>query len=75
MRLHPLALLRARHERPPERRAAEQRDERAPSHSMTSSARASNVGDFEAERLGGLRLMTSSNLLDCAPVGPRAWHL
>src|SRR5262249_19011159 len=40
---HALALLRARRERP-RRRAAEQRDELAPLHSITSSARASSVG-------------------------------
>src|SRR5262245_64674071 len=38
------ALLRARRERPRGRRAAEQRDELAPPHSITSSARASSVG-------------------------------
>jgi hypothetical protein len=38
-------LLRARRKRPPcSRRAAEQRNERAPLHSITSSARASSVG-------------------------------
>ena len=37
-------LLRARRERPRGRRAAEQRDERAPFHSITSSAVASSVG-------------------------------
>src|SRR5262249_37534578 len=36
-------LLRARHERPRRRRAAEQRDELPPSHSITSSAPASNI--------------------------------
>ena len=41
---HPLGLLRMRSERPCSRRAAEQRDERAPLHSITSSARASSVG-------------------------------
>src|SRR5262245_42484810 len=35
---HPLALLRPRRERPCRRRAAEQRDELTPSHSITSSA-------------------------------------
>ena len=39
-----LRLLRPRRERPCRRRAAEQRDELAPSHSITSSARASSVG-------------------------------
>jgi hypothetical protein len=38
---HPFRLLCARHQRP-RRRAAESRDERAPVHSMTSSARASS---------------------------------
>ena len=40
-----------------DRRAAEQRDELAPPHSITSSARASSVGGtVEAERLGGLEV-------------------
>src|SRR5215475_13672525 len=39
-----LALRRARRERPCCRRAAEKRDEVAPIHSITSSARASRVG-------------------------------
>jgi len=43
---HPLALLRARRERPRRRAAAEQHDEVAPSHLITSSARASSVGPF-----------------------------
>src|SRR4029077_17001503 len=38
-----LGLLRPRRERPPCCRAAEQRDELSPSHSMTSSARASSA--------------------------------
>ena len=37
-------LLRTRRERPRRRRAAEQRDELAPSHSITSSARAMRMG-------------------------------
>ena len=45
-------LLRARRQRP-RRRAAEQGDELAPLHSITSSARASSMGGSEAERLGG----------------------
>ena len=54
---HPLGLLRPRRERPRRRRAAEKRDELAPPHSITSSARASNVGwNFEAERLCGLEV-------------------
>src|SRR5437016_1714566 len=41
---HALWLLRPRHERPRGRRAAEQRDERATPHSMTSSAATSKPG-------------------------------
>src|SRR5262249_8358851 len=41
---HLLWLLRPRRERPCDRRAAEQRDELAPPHSITSSARARSVG-------------------------------
>ena len=56
----PHALLRARGERPRNgrrRRAAKHRDELAPPHSITSSARASTVGGtVEAERLGGLEI-------------------
>src|SRR5262249_41947498 len=63
---HFLALLRARRERPPGRRAAEQRDEIAPLHSITSSARASSVGGIsKRSALAVLRLITSSNLLAC----------
>src|SRR5262249_51962697 len=44
-------LLRARRERPCCRRATEQRDELAPLHSITSSARASSMGGYvQAER-------------------------
>src|SRR5262249_17480022 len=43
---HPLGLLRAPRDRPRHGRAAEQRDELAASHSITSSAWASNVGDI-----------------------------
>src|SRR5262249_24866673 len=51
-------LLRARSERPS--RAAEQRDERAPPHSITSSARASSVGGTSGlSALAVLRLMAS----------------
>ena len=52
---HPLGLLRARRQRP-RRRAADERDELAPPHSITSSARATKVGHVEAERLGGLQI-------------------
>src|SRR5262249_46167883 len=54
-------LLRACRERPHGCRAAEQRDELAPPHSITSSARASSVGGTSRpSALAGLRLMTSS---------------
>ena len=49
-------LLRARRERPRRRRAAEQRDELAALHWITSSARASSMRDVQAERLGGLEV-------------------
>src|SRR5262245_3393398 len=62
-RQHP-RLLRARRERPPSRRAPEQRDEIAPSHSITSSARASNVAGTSRPRLFAvLRLIASSYLV------------
>src|SRR5262249_42997054 len=55
-------LLRARRERP-RRRAAEQRDEIASLHSMTSSARASRVaGRVRPRSFAILRLSTNSNL-------------
>src|SRR5262249_59204920 len=60
-------LLRARRGRPRCRRAAEQRDELAPFHSMTSSARESTSGGMKSpSTLAGLRLITSSNLVDCS---------
>src|SRR5215472_9905024 len=60
---HPLALLRARHQRP-RCRAAKQRDELAPPHSITSSARASSVGGTSRpSALAVLRLITSSYLV------------
>ena len=53
-------------ERPRGRRAAEQRDEIAAFHSITSSARASRVGGMAIPTaLAVLRLITSSNLVDC----------
>src|SRR5262249_35744610 len=62
---HPLRLLRARCERPCYR-ATEQRDELAPYHSITSSARASNVAGISTPIvLAVCRLMTSSNLVAC----------
>src|SRR5262249_20068254 len=59
-----LALLRARRERP-RGRAAEQRDERAASHSIASSAMASSVGGISRpSAFAVFRLITSSNLVD-----------
>src|SRR5262245_56202785 len=63
---HPLALLRARRERPRGCRAADQRDELAALHSITSSARASNVGGISKWSVRAvLRLITNSNLVGC----------
>jgi hypothetical protein len=60
---HPVGLLRARRERP-RSRAAEQRDEFAPSHSITSSARKRiDVGNTIPKLLAVFRLMTSSNMV------------
>jgi putative ABC transport system substrate-binding protein len=56
-------LLRARPERPRRHRAAEQSDELPPRHSITSSARASNVGGTSRpSALAALRLITNSYL-------------
>src|SRR5262249_20435376 len=56
-------LLRARREGP-RRRAADERDELAPPHSITSSARASRVGGtVRPSAFAVARLMTSSNLV------------
>src|SRR5262249_26057877 len=57
-------LLRPRRERPRGRRAADKRDERAPLHSITSSAIASNLsGISRPSALAVLRSMTNSYLL------------
>src|SRR5262249_54940560 len=62
---HPLALLRPRRERP-SRRAAEQRDELATFHSITSSAVASSVcGTSRPSAFAALRLIANSNLVGC----------
>src|SRR5262245_42088723 len=62
---HALALLRARRKRPSSR-AGEQRDEFAPPHSITSSARASRVGGTSKPKaLAVFRLTTNSNLVPC----------
>src|SRR5262249_60098926 len=59
-------VLRPRGERPPGRRAAEQHDEFAPLHSITSSASASSFGGISRpSALAVLRLMTKSNLVGC----------
>src|SRR5262249_53874546 len=62
---HPRALLRARRARPRgRRRAADERHELAASHSITSSARASNVaGTSRPSVLAVFRLITNSNLV------------
>src|SRR4051812_11513542 len=59
-------LLRTRRKRPRRRRAADQRDEFAPlhqlAHSITSSARESNVGGTSIpSALAAVRLITNSN--------------
>src|SRR5499427_2494969 len=60
-------LLRTRRERPRNHRAAEQRDEIAAVHSITSSARAKNVsGIVRPSALAVLRLTTRSNLVGCS---------
>src|SRR5262249_57371826 len=74
---HPIGLLRASRQRPRRRRAAEQREELAPLHSITSSARASravsadfwvatrsaSAGTSRPSGLAVLRLMTVSYLV------------
>src|SRR5262249_28315335 len=69
---NPSLLLRARRERPRGSRAAEQRDELAAPHSMTSSASAnSRSGTSMPSAFAVLRLITHSNFVDCGP-GNRA---
>src|SRR5262245_58806986 len=64
---HPHRLLRARRERPRSRRAAEQRDELAPVHSITLSARSTSpAGTSWPIAFAVLRLMTSSNRVGCS---------
>src|SRR5262245_31170865 len=63
---YPLALLRASRERPRQRRAAEEGDELAPLHSITSSARASSVGGTSTPSVFAvLRLTARRNLVGC----------
>src|SRR5262252_2770092 len=60
-------LLRPRREWPRRRRAAEQGDEVAALHSITSSARASSVdGTSRPNALAVVRLMKRSNLVGCS---------
>src|SRR5262249_51829721 len=60
-----LLLLRARRKRPRRSHTAEQRDEVAAFHSITSSARASSIGGIsKPRRLAVLRLITNSNFVD-----------
>src|SRR5262245_28698094 len=60
-------LLRPRRERPRHRRAAEKGDETATVHSITSSARASSVGEISRpSTLAVVRLMVKSNLVGCS---------
>src|SRR5262249_49239065 len=64
---HSLGLLRARRERPRGRGAAEQRDDLAPPHSITSSATDSSVGGTVRPSMVAVwALMTNSNLVDCS---------
>src|SRR5262245_44169685 len=61
-----LVLLRARRERPRDRRAADKRDELAAFHSTTSLASASSAaGISRPSALAVFRLMASSNFVGC----------
>src|SRR5262249_21512010 len=63
---HGNRLLRARRDRPRRRRAAEQRDELAALHSITSSAATSSLsGTMRPSILAVWALITNSNLLAC----------
>src|SRR5262249_53654761 len=64
---HPLALLCARRKRPSCGRAAQERDETAALHSITSSTLASSCGGTSRpSALAVCRLMTNSNFVDCS---------
>src|SRR5262249_22681814 len=64
---HPLGLLRARRERPCHGRPAEQRDELATSHSITSLAATSSFsGTVRPSALAVLRLIVSSSFVGCS---------
>ena len=59
--------VRTRRERPRDRCTAEQRDELAPIHSITSSASASSLsGTVRPSALAVLRLILSANLVGCS---------
>src|SRR5262249_26088514 len=63
---HALGLLRPRHDRPGGR-AAEERDERAPPHSITSSARSWNSRLIASpSACAVLGFTTSANLVGCS---------
>src|SRR5262249_46587922 len=63
---HRARLLRASRERPCNCRASEESDERAPLHSITSSANASSLsGISRPSAFAVLRLMASSNFIGC----------
>src|SRR5262249_40633923 len=64
---HRHRLLRARRERPRRRRAAEQRDELAALHSITSSARASSGdGMVRPSAFAVIKFTIRSNLVGCS---------
>src|SRR5262245_51674417 len=64
---HRHCLLRARREGPGRRRTAEQSDELAAPHSITSSARASSIGGTSMpSALAVLTLRASSNFVGCS---------
>src|SRR5262249_44836122 len=63
---HALAVLRARRERPRRRTATKEHDELATIHSITSSARASSIGEISRpSALAVARLITSSKRVGC----------
>jgi hypothetical protein len=64
---HALALLRARRERPSSYRAADERDEVAPPHSITSSAKMYSCGGIVTPSASAvLRLITNLNSVGCS---------
>src|SRR5262249_7114915 len=68
---HPFGLLRARRERP-RGRAADQRDELAALHSITSSARASTVVGMSRPRAWAVFMLTTSSYFVGACTGRSA---